>query len=315
MAETHSPELTEALDLLEQGKVDLAIGALQRCIRANPESFQAHARLGQAYEKKRNEGAQFLRLAERELSEALRLAPPEPGPHDLLCRLAMALGRTERVKEEYRAGGRFKDLPFARECLMTLDGPGPSGPGFMSALGAALAGRRRLIAVLALALTAFFIYRGWSGRPAGKARVGSGGTGAGSPAASFTLPDLSGAAVSLESFRGKKGVLLDFWATWCPPCRASLPAIAGLKQKYADKVEVLSLNQGETVNKVTGFLSSQGLNLRVLLDSEGAVARAYGVRGIPTFVVIDREGVIKGVLVGWGGSSSEGELTALLSSL
>jgi len=299
--------------MLERGEVDRAIGALQRCIRVTPESFHAHLRLGQAYEKKRREGTQFLRLAERELAEAIRLVPPEQGAHDLLCRLARSLGRTERLKEEYR--GAFKELPFARECLYELDGPAVAGPGFMATLGSVVSGYRRLIGGVVLIVTVFFLIRGLPGRPGGAVSVGKGGTTAGSVAADFTLPDLLGQSVSLSSFRGKKGVLLDFWATWCPPCRASLPTIAAIKRKYADQLEVLSLNQGEAPDKVKDFLSSQDLDLHVLLDSEGAVGRAYGVRGIPTFVVIDKEGTIKGVFVGWGGASTESEIAALVAGL
>ena len=313
MAEIPSAELDQAADLLEKGEVDRAIGAFQRYIRATPDSFRAHLKLGQAYGRKRREGAQFTRLAERELAEAMRLVPPEQSGHNVLCQLARTLGRTERLKEEYR--GAFKELPFARECLANLEESVPAGPGVMATLASVVAGKRRLLGIVVLIATAFFLIRGFPGGRGGATGAGKGGAVAGSRAAEFALQDLSGETVSLASFRGRKGVLLDFWATWCPPCRASLPAISSIKQTYGDRVEVLSLNQGETADKAREFLASQGLALHVLLDSDGAVARAYSVRGIPTFVVIDREGVIRGVFVGWGGDSTASELVALVTGL
>ncbi len=124
----------------------------------------------------------------------------------------------------------------------------------------------------------------------------------GQEAPDFTLADMEGNEVSLNSLRGKV-VFLDFWATWCPPCREALPHTQALSQHEKAKsgdLMVLAVNAREELDKVKKFMQDNHYTFRVLMDKEGAVLNAYKVQGIPTFVLIDREGKIAWVQVGFG---------------
>lgn len=121
----------------------------------------------------------------------------------------------------------------------------------------------------------------------------------GQPAPDFTLVDLAGKPVTLSSFQGQKAVVLDFWATWCAPCRMALPDLQSLADKYADRdLEILALDQSEGAGQVRGFIERKQYTLKVLLDQGNAVGEAYGVRGIPTTVLIDKIGVVRSIFVG-----------------
>jgi len=113
----------------------------------------------------------------------------------------------------------------------------------------------------------------------------------------FTLKALDGDKVSLSELRGKV-VLLDFWATWCPPCRKELPEVDKLRQQYADKgLVVLGIND-EDSGTVKSFLKKHEYGLPVLMDSKRDVHRMYGARAIPTVIIVDKNGVIKAHYVG-----------------
>jgi peroxiredoxin len=109
----------------------------------------------------------------------------------------------------------------------------------------------------------------------------------------FTLKDPAGKEVTLSSFRGRKVVIMDFWATWCGPCRMAMPALARYWEKHKDKVEVLMINQGEAPERVKAFIEASKLPMRVLLDRDGSVSRAYRVYGIPTTFIVDKEGILR----------------------
>src|SRR5262249_47486110 len=107
----------------------------------------------------------------------------------------------------------------------------------------------------------------------------------------FTLTTLSGTSLSLAELRGKV-VLLNFWATWCVPCRKEMPAIETLYQRYKDRgLEVLavSLDKGAT-SVVETFVKEMGVTYRVVLDPSWGTARTYGVRGLPATFLLDRAG-------------------------
>ncbi len=133
-------------------------------------------------------------------------------------------------------------------------------------------------------------------------------------AASFT--DEAGAAHALSDFAGK-GVVLNLWATWCVPCVAELPALAELARKTAggDLVVLpLSSDRGgaEVVRK---FLAAHALALPVWLDPKGDAARAWGARGIPTTLIIDRQGRERGRLEGpvdWASDATIARLKQLI---
>ena len=121
----------------------------------------------------------------------------------------------------------------------------------------------------------------------------------GTPAPDFTIPDLAGEAVSLASMQGRKIVLIEFWATWCPPCRMVLATLRRMEQSLREHdVEVLSVNQAETVEQVRRFVAQEGTPFHVLLDTDGAVAARYRVTSLPTMLLIDRRGIVRWIHIG-----------------
>ena len=120
----------------------------------------------------------------------------------------------------------------------------------------------------------------------------------GQPAIDFSLTDLQGRTHSLSGLRGKT-VLLDFWATWCGPCRMTMPQVAKIHAEYKDRgVEVMSINVGESAAKAGDYIAKNGYAFTTLLDKNRAVSEQYRINGIPTLVVIDASGTISDYLVG-----------------
>jgi len=119
-------------------------------------------------------------------------------------------------------------------------------------------------------------------------------------ASDFKLQDLEGKTVKLSEFKGKP-VLLDFWATWCPPCRASIPGIEKLHKSYGGKGLVvlgISLDQGGW-DSVKDFVTESGITYTVLKGTDD-VATKYNVRTIPMLVIVDKEGKIYKRYLGFG---------------
>ena len=114
----------------------------------------------------------------------------------------------------------------------------------------------------------------------------------GAPAPDFTLADVSGTQVSLSDFKGQV-VLLNFWATWCPPCKLEMPT---LQQHYVDFKDqglvVVGVEAGEPKAEVQAFAAEQQLTFPILPDEKSAVTDQYRVLALPTTFVIDRQGVI-----------------------
>jgi peroxiredoxin len=127
----------------------------------------------------------------------------------------------------------------------------------------------------------------------------------GQRAAEFTLKDLAGNEVTLAKLRGNV-VVLDFWATWCPPCRESMPGLQKLHEELSDKhVKIFAVNLREEPDVVRKYLESSKLTLPVILDADGAVASKYSVSGIPQTVVIGKGGRVQNVFVGFGPQSEQ----------
>ncbi len=132
---------------------------------------------------------------------------------------------------------------------------------------------------------------------------------AGRNAADFMLKSLDGEVRRLSDYRGKV-LVVDFWATWCSPCRRELPVIDKLRSEFADQVAFVGVDD-EDAHKIRSFLQSNHYGLEVLVDSKREVERRYGVRAIPTLLVIDAQGVIRQHFVG---GRSEGELRKAIAA-
>ncbi|MFD1019229.1 redoxin domain-containing protein [Thalassobacillus hwangdonensis] len=120
----------------------------------------------------------------------------------------------------------------------------------------------------------------------------------GQTAPDFTLELLSGETVSLSDYRGKK-VMVNFWATWCPPCRAEMP---DMEKFYNEtEVEILAVNLTATESdpsNVGAFAEEFGLSFPILLDKNSAVATTYQIQPVPTSIFIDEEGRIQSIALG-----------------
>lgn len=123
------------------------------------------------------------------------------------------------------------------------------------------------------------------------------GTSVGDQAPDFTLSDLNGKSVSLHQFRGHV-VILDFWASWCPPCRASMPSLDKFASEYQDKgLVMIGVSLDRSASDASSFLDANNYHRLIALwgsvsDSQ-QVARTYGVNAIPHTFVIDRNGIIR----------------------
>jgi thiol-disulfide isomerase/thioredoxin len=118
------------------------------------------------------------------------------------------------------------------------------------------------------------------------------------PISDFSLPLLNGKTQTLSGLKGKV-VFLNFWATWCPPCREEMPDMEKLYQRFKNEdLEFLTVNIQEGKAEVESFMKDFKLSFPVALDSNGDVATKYGIRGIPTTYIIGRDGRIIAAAVG-----------------
>ncbi|KLU59024.1 thiol-disulfide oxidoreductase ResA [Peptococcaceae bacterium CEB3] len=135
-----------------------------------------------------------------------------------------------------------------------------------------------------------------SAAPAGQTQAAVVGLGIGNLAPDFSVPMSDGNTLKLSSLRGKP-VLLNFWATWCPPCRMEMPDIQKIfKENYP--VQIVGVNLKEEPMTVEGFLSRNGYTYPVGFDLKGKIASLYNVSGIPTSYAIDAKGIIRHVQTG-----------------
>jgi thiol-disulfide isomerase/thioredoxin len=127
--------------------------------------------------------------------------------------------------------------------------------------------------------------------------VTGGGPGSltGAPAQSFDVRRTDGRIDSLAHHRGSV-VLLNLWATWCPPCRDELPALEQFARTYAGRVVVLGVDQGESASVARDFARARGVTYPILVDLSEQYGRAYQGLGLPTTVIVDRDGhVVRGI--------------------
>jgi len=135
------------------------------------------------------------------------------------------------------------------------------------------------------------------------------------PAPAFTMTDRDGQPRSLASWRGNV-VFLNFWATWCVPCRDELPQLQRLHRLYRDRgLAVVGVNFKESSDAVGKFMTSIGADFETVLDADGAVSAKYRVRGLPVTFLIDRQGRILWKSIGpreWDGPHGRAHLEEVL---
>lgn len=112
----------------------------------------------------------------------------------------------------------------------------------------------------------------------------------------FTLNDLEGNALELDSFRGDQKTLLYFWATWCVNCHEKLQFFNEDKALFEERgMRLLMVNSGESRDKVLQYVQRQGLDLPMVLDEESSLDEAYAIEGLPTIVFVNAQGVVMNV--------------------
>jgi cytochrome c biogenesis protein CcmG, thiol:disulfide interchange protein DsbE len=114
----------------------------------------------------------------------------------------------------------------------------------------------------------------------------------GSRAADFTLDQLGGDAVKLSDLKGKP-VVMNFWATWCPPCKEEMPLLEKYAQQHAGQVTFLGVDYAEKEDVVQQFITQAGVTFPILLDRAGIVSDLYYVRNYPITFFIDSDGVVR----------------------
>jgi peroxiredoxin len=172
-----------------------------------------------------------------------------------------------------------------------------------------------LLLGLALGAVVFFGLPAWPGTGTEDARL----TATPAPAAvvgirapDFTLKDLDGKDVTLSGLAGQV-VLINFWATWCGPCRIEMPALQRRYEAFKDQgLVVLAVNLDEPITEVSAFANDFGLTFSVLLDPGASVNDLYRVKGYPSTFIVDREGIINQLRIG---SMTERQLDDYLSAV
>lgn len=139
----------------------------------------------------------------------------------------------------------------------------------------------------------------------------------GNYAPDFTLKDLNGQSVQLSSLKGKV-VLVNFWATWCPPCREEIPSMMKLNQAMQGKpfqMLAISIDEGGK-EAVEGYFKKNGVSLPTLLDTDGEVSKRYGTTGVPETFVLNAKGLIVKKVIGpmdWGSPEVVAALDELIA--
>jgi DsbE subfamily thiol:disulfide oxidoreductase len=120
----------------------------------------------------------------------------------------------------------------------------------------------------------------------------------GNPAPDFRLATPDGSSLALSELRGKV-VVLNFWATWCVPCRDEMPALENVFQKHGSRgLVVVGIDVQESADKVLAFLPEVGVSFPILLDSDTRLATRYRATGLPATFIVDRRGVVRDIRLG-----------------
>ena len=145
--------------------------------------------------------------------------------------------------------------------------------------------------------------------------INASGLEVGQPAPPLALPDTAGKPVNLDDFRGKV-VYVDFWASWCGPCRHSFPWMNEMHDKYGPQgFAVLGVNLDEEASDAAGFLAKVPARFPIVYDKTGQTPTAYGVKGMPTSVLVGRDGKVLFQHIGFTKAGSAGLEEAIAAAV
>ncbi|MDQ0200027.1 redoxin domain-containing protein [Neobacillus ginsengisoli] len=153
-----------------------------------------------------------------------------------------------------------------------------------------------LISLLTVAIVQAMDKKAEPGNPASQETTKTEGLQIGAKAPDFELKTLTGETVKLSTLKGKK-VMLNFWATWCPPCKAEMPEMEKFSKQVGKDVVILAVNIDPQLD-VKGFVNKNGITFPVLLDTEDKVNGMYQIISIPTTYFIDSNGIIQNKFTG-----------------
>lgn len=163
-----------------------------------------------------------------------------------------------------------------------------------------------IVVLILIVLAAVYSRTGPATQGAGPAAL------AGSRAQNFTLQEVGGRATSLRDFRGHL-VVLNLWASWCPPCRAELPDLERLYDALrAQNLIVIGVNEGESRERAQAFARALRIHFPVLLDEDQSYGRVYAALGLPTTIIVDARGTI---VRGFDGALTFGQMQAAVLPL
>lgn len=151
-----------------------------------------------------------------------------------------------------------------------------------------------LVLLAGIGIMAFNFYTNESAPPASTGEAGASGLQPGMQAPNFELTDQNGSVVQLSDYEGTK-VVLNFWATWCPPCRAEMPHMQQFHEDEHQDVEILAVNltaQDNGREAIDAFIDEFGLTFSIPMDETGSTAQNYQVRTVPTTYIINTRGEI-----------------------
>ncbi|TLS50018.1 TlpA family protein disulfide reductase [Paenibacillus antri] len=116
----------------------------------------------------------------------------------------------------------------------------------------------------------------------------------------FQLSDLNGESYFFDNIRGNKPVVVNFWASWCNPCRIEAPELVKLYKEYGEEIEILAVNltEGDSAEAAAEFAEEYGFTFPVLLDKEGTVSDLFQTRAVPTTYFINKDGTIQDIVIG-----------------
>lgn len=164
----------------------------------------------------------------------------------------------------------------------------------------------RAIILAALAAAVFYaLYSNLTRETRGTLQIGD-------KAPDFVLTDASGKEYQLSGYKGK-GVFLNFWGTWCEPCKKEMPHMEKMAKEYKDQVEILAVNVGESEFQVNTFAEQYGLTFPIPIDKSKEVQKAYNVNPLPVTFMISPEGKIVDIIT--GGLVEEEQVSALFEKV